>query len=146
MTSDDTTPNYLPAQGFSGLLPRRIIEWTAECVVLEFEIEERHLNRAGAVHGGALMTLMDSACGQLATWAADPAERPRAATVSLSANFILPAVRGPLRITARNLGGGRSLRFTECSIVDADGRLCATGQASFRRFNGESGKTPSPDA
>jgi uncharacterized protein (TIGR00369 family) len=134
MSTDNDMPLSAPAQGFSGLLPRRVIEWTAERVVLEFEIEDRHRNLAGAVHGGALMTLMDSACGQVGTWAESEAHRPKAATVALSANFILPALHGPLRITARNLGGGRSLFFADCTVVDAHGKLCATGQASFKRF------------
>jgi uncharacterized protein (TIGR00369 family) len=138
MSEDDAAPaRAIPASGFGALLPVRLVERTAQRMVLEFDIAEHHRNRAGAVHGGALMTLMDIACGQVGIWAESSAAPARAATVSLSANFILPALRGPLHITARNLGGGRTLFYADCEIVDADGKLCATGQASFRRFKGD---------
>ena len=51
------------ATGFRRLLGYRTAEWREGHAVLEMDLDERHMNRAGVLHGGALATLIDTACG-----------------------------------------------------------------------------------
>lgn len=98
--------------------------------LLELALQPRLCNRFGTVHGGVLMSLMDTA----GLWAcASPGATPQATTVSLSCSFLAPATLAATpRLTARAevVKRGRSMVF--CSIVvTAAGRPLAMAQGSF---------------
>lgn len=119
-------------KGFNAVLAYRIAEWSDGRVVLELEIGEQHLNRAGLVHGGVLMTLLDVGAGYSGVYSDDPATIRRGVTLQLTATFIAPAKRGPLRCIGARRGGGKSVYMATSELVDADGTLCAVGQGTFR--------------
>ncbi len=84
------------------------------------EVDERHCNAQGFVHGGALVTFLDHALSLLVWEAAD---RAQCATVQLDTLF-LRAVRAPafVELDAEILRKGRSLIF-------ARGTLRVAGEA-----------------
>jgi uncharacterized protein (TIGR00369 family) len=86
--------------------------------VLGVRVAERHLNRAGTVHGGLLATLVDAAIGRAVRASAGQAG---AATVSLTTDYLGPAGPGDWleARTAVDRAGGR-LAFVDCTVRCGD--------------------------
>jgi acyl-CoA thioesterase len=101
---------------------------------LTLELEAKHLNRGGVLHGGVLMTLFDAACGYACMAFHDDPQTPSLVTVSMNTNFMASVDKGVLRIEAKITGGGRSTVFTEAEAFDEAGQVIATATGIFRRL------------
>jgi uncharacterized protein (TIGR00369 family) len=95
-------------------------------MVSAFRAEPRHMNGAGFMHGGCLMTFADSA---LFTIASRELGNDRGVTLSLTGDFLDPARVGQL-VEAR----GRVVRAGGKTIF-VEGLITADGQPVLR-FNG----------
>ncbi len=92
---------------------------------VEIELEKRHLQPFGVVHGGVFASLID-ATGFWAVYSqAD--EGVGMTTVELKLNYLAPAVSGRLIGLGRCIKLGRSLGLGEARIENEDGRLLAHG-------------------
>ena len=107
----------------------RLAEIAPRHAVMEVDVDERHLNYLGGVHGGLLAALADTVCffpqpllpsGQAAT------------TVNLSLNYVRAAVVGDrLQARAELLHLGRRTASLAVKIADRQGRLIAHGTATL---------------
>jgi len=88
-------------------------------VVIALDIEPRHLNPSGIVHGGTLCSLADTAIGMAVVSRIDR-ERQRAVTAQLSVSFLRAATAG--RLVARGVVTlmGRRLAHGEAQITCGD--------------------------
>lgn len=86
-------------------------------------------NVIGAVHGGALATLLDVAMASAAVSARDFVQT--AVTLALHTQFIAPGT-GRLVAEAQWLHSDGDVAHCRATVTDADGRLVAQGQGSFR--------------
>ncbi len=100
---------------------------------VEITIKARHLNRAGTVHGGFLMTLLDSLMGYAATSTLEE-RQPRLATSRMTTQFLEAASGGQLIGEGRVVSGNGSYLLTSGELRDGDGRLIATAQGQFTRL------------
>ena len=125
-----------PPSGFMELLGYRVAEWRDGHGVIVLDAGPRHLNRAGVVHGGVLTTLIDTACGFSATFCPVPGRVRRVMTLSLTVTFTGQAGPGPIRAVGTKRGGGTRIFACSADVLDADGRLVAVGQGSFRYHTG----------
>ena len=100
---------------------------------LEITIEPRHLNRAGTVHGGMLMTLLDSLMGYAATSTLEERE-PRLATSRMTTQFLEAVSGGQLLGEGRVVSDNGGYLLTAGELRDQDGRLIATAQGQFTRL------------
>lgn len=101
--------------------------------IIEIKLKQEHCNRQGTVHGGVLLSLMDTA----GLWANAPADgsMPAAATASLNCNFLrgarlakVASLRAESQVTKR----GRAIYFSTVSVYACPGEeLIATGQGVF---------------
>ena len=92
------------------------------------DADERHLNQAGTIHGGAIATLVDTAMGAAVFGGTDDDERP--VTISLNLSYLEAAAPGRLVATARVRRRGS--RFTVLDAdVEQDGTIVATGTGTF---------------
>lgn len=96
-----------------------------------FVPEERHMNGAGSVHGGMLMTLADICMGRSANLAA---EGGRAVTVSLNCDFVGPgkldeAIEVEVAVTRRT----RSVLFMSATLAGG-GRILMTASGVWKRL------------
>ena len=107
---------------------RELVEGQVECA---FRAEHRHLNGAGAVHGGCFMTFADFCCFAIA-WRA--LEGRSAVTVALEGDFLAAGREGDL-ITARGeiLRAGAALIFVR-GIIAASGRQALSFSGILKRF------------
>lgn len=83
----------------------------------------------GGIHGGVMMTLLDTA-GWF-TSAAAHAEDVWVATSELSVHLLLPAEKTALRAAGKVIKSGRRLDIVEAQVTDDDGRLVAHGIGTF---------------
>jgi uncharacterized protein (TIGR00369 family) len=97
---------------------------TARLVV---EVDERHLNPAGAVHGGMLATLVDTTMGAAVRSAVDE-ETP--ATSQLTVTYLRPGKPGQLEVSARVSKRGENLTMVEAD-VEQDGKTLVHALATF---------------
>lgn len=92
---------------------------------LTIELENRHMQPFGVVHGGVFATLIDAA----GFWAvySQANEDVAMTTVELKLNFLAPAFSGKLIGLGRCIKLGRSLGLGDATIENEEGRLLAHG-------------------
>ena len=99
-------------------------------VVAFLEVDDRHLNPNGIVHGGVVFTLADTAMGWATLAVLDDGQI--CASIEVSVRYLRPIPRGRLVATASVLRAGRRIVHLECSVtVDGDDRPVAVLQGSF---------------
>ena len=102
------------------------------------DLDARHANRNGRIHGGVLTTVLDAAMGFAASTAFALAEgghpaRTDVLTLSLTTNFVAATDAGRVTATGRVDRNGRAIAFASGEVRDDAGTLLATGTASFKR-------------
>lgn len=129
-------PDYglLPPQPFQEHLGWRVTRCGDRLCELDLLIQPHHLNRNGIVHGGVLMSMLDSASGLAVAYQSGTAKPLPTVTVSLTCNFISTTSAGRLIAIGRVDGGGGRFLSTTATLSSDDGRLLATALGSFRRF------------
>ncbi|HIC65762.1 MAG TPA: PaaI family thioesterase [Paracoccus sp.] len=113
----------MPAQSkFSVLLGIEIVTCTPQEVVCTMVVTEDMSNRNGVLHGGALMTLSDTAAGT-ASFISSPAEISNT-TVEAKTNFIRPVKLGDT-VTARcePVHVGRATSVLQVTMTRGDGKV-----------------------
>jgi 1,4-dihydroxy-2-naphthoyl-CoA hydrolase len=113
--------------GYNNVIGLRFVEASPDRFVAELEIDERHLQPYGLVHGGIYAGMIESLCS---TGAALSVWNEGKNTVGLeNTTAFLRAVRsGTLRGTARPLARGRRSHVWEAEIKDDRDRLVASGR------------------
>ncbi|GEB34249.1 MULTISPECIES: PaaI family thioesterase [Brevibacillus] len=90
-------------------------------------------NSGGAVHGGILATLIDSAMGSLINRSLPPEQY--AVTTELKLNYLRPGIGERLRAEATFLHRGQTLVVMEGSVYDERNHRIAHGTGSFIVLN-----------
>jgi uncharacterized protein (TIGR00369 family) len=103
------------------------LEW-GTCV-LEVDLDEKHLQPFGCVHGGVIASVMDAA----AFWAVFPRVKDGMGltTVEIKVNYLAPVKNGKLVAKGRCIKIGRTLALGEAYINSAEGNLLAHGTATM---------------
>jgi uncharacterized protein (TIGR00369 family) len=90
--------------------------------------EEAHMNSFNVTHGGAIMTLLDVT---MATAARSVDKGMGAVTIEMKTSFMQPA-RGTLTGKGRLIHRTRNMAFTEGTVYDAEGQVCAHATGTFK--------------
>ena len=103
------------------------LEWGT--AILEVDLEEKHLQPFGYVHGGVIASVMDAA----AFWAVFPQvkEGMGLTTVEIKVNYLAPVQKGKLIAKGRCIKIGRTLALGEAYINGSEGNLLAHGTATM---------------
>jgi uncharacterized protein (TIGR00369 family) len=118
--------------GFLALIGAHTPEASDGKATLSVEVDERHLNHAGTVHGGLLATLVDTTMGSAIRSAIDD-EVP--ATSQLSITYLRPGKPGRLEVTATVRKRGQNLTVCEAD-VEQDGKSLVHALATFALVDG----------
>ena len=102
---------------------------------LHLEVVEKHLNRAGVLHGGIFSVLLDSACGYAASRHLSKDASQRVVTLTLTTNYLAPGLPGPVRAIGRVTGGGATTIFAEGEVIDGAGTRLAIASVIMRRIS-----------
>jgi len=114
---------------FVGHLGLRLLEKRDGTARVAFDPKPEHFNSWNAIHGGAVMTLLDVALSS-ACRALDEA-CVGCVTVEMKVNFIA-AAKGPVVAEAHAQRAGRSLLFSEGEVRDASGATLAKAVGTFK--------------
>jgi len=119
-------------ENFNSLVGLDLILWERDHARIDLVLRPEHQNGVGSVHGGVLMTLLDTVSGFAGVYSHDDEEHRRCATISFNVKFVKAATSGTLHAEAHCQGGGKSIFFTRAEIRDDAGNLIATGDGTFR--------------
>ena len=105
----------------------RDLEWGTS--LLEVQLEEKHLQPFGNVHGGLMASVVDAAT----FWAVFPqVERGKGlTTVEIKVNYLAPVQKGKLVAHGQSIKLGRTLALGEARITDSKGKLVSHGTATM---------------
>jgi uncharacterized protein (TIGR00369 family) len=106
--------------------------------VFEMEVDERHHNPMGTLHGGVYCDLADAAMGY--AYAATLGEGETFTTVELKINFLRAVRQGKLTAEARVVKAGSALGYVECDVTDQAGKLVARAASTCMKLR-EAGPT-----
>ena len=95
---------------------------------LRFVPRPEHLNSFGVAHGGAIMTLLDVT---LATAARSVELGIGVVTIEMKTTFMQPC-KGVLTGKGTLMHRTRSMAFTQGTIHDSEGKVCAHATATFK--------------
>ena len=129
MPAADTTPP-MPPQHLGGLdaaLGVRVVRTGPDEVVLEYDIDDRHRQPYGIVHGGMHCTVVETACSMGAALAAAPRGQS-VVGVENHTSFVHAVREGRVTVTARPLTRGRRSQLWQADARTADGTLIASGR------------------
>lgn len=90
------------------------------------DIQPKHCNPRGSVHGGMSATMMDTAGGVAAIFSG-PEPRP-IVTQSASAHYLRPLKGTRIVAEARVVKAGHRTCLTRADLYDDEGQLCCTGE------------------
>jgi uncharacterized protein (TIGR00369 family) len=96
---------------------------------VSLDIEDRHRNLVGTLHGGMISTLADTATGLAMATALERGQTWT--TTSLAVTFLAPGRSGGASATGRVVKAGRRFGYAEADVTDDSGRLLARATATF---------------
>ena len=92
--------------------------------IWEYRVDQAHFNPHGALHGGVVMALLDTAMGFAVAARVRPDGRFNAAA-EMSTRFVAPVRAGTIRAEATLLKAGKRLAVVEARATDDQGVLVA---------------------
>lgn len=111
--------------GLARHLGMKFLEASPERVLAELEIREEVCTLGGAIHGGSLMALADTAgaVGTLAFLEKNPDAGKGTATLESKTNFFAAARAGKVRAESTPLHKGRRTHVWQTRVTDESGKL-----------------------
>src|SRR5215471_1847744 len=116
--------------GWNTAMGIRLLRATADEVTAELEVDRRHRQAYGIVHGGVYSGMVETVSSVAAAlWAS----RHQQSVVGLEnhTSFLLAVREGKLYATARPLMRGRRTQVWEANVTDDASRIVATGRVRF---------------
>jgi uncharacterized protein (TIGR00369 family) len=113
------------------LLALRMVPADGDTVVVEMPVREEAFNQSGNLHGGAIATLIDVACGSTAARSSsfEPG-RNTIVTADLHVRYLGRPKGDVVRAEARLLRSGRQLVVVECRVLDTLDNVIAAADFS----------------
>jgi uncharacterized protein (TIGR00369 family) len=113
--------------GLDAALGIRVVRSAPDEVVLEYDVDDRHRQPYGIVHGGMHCTVVETACSMGAAIAAAPRGQS-VVGVENHTSFVHAVREGRVTVTARPLTRGRRSQLWQAEARTADGTLIASGR------------------
>jgi uncharacterized protein (TIGR00369 family) len=100
--------------------------------IFEMEVDERHHNPMGTLHGGIYCDLADAAMGF--AYASTLGEGEMFTTIELKINFLGAVRKATLTADARVVKAGSTLGYVECEVKDHTGKLVAKAASTCMKL------------
>lgn len=117
-------PATMPPSPLDDLLGARVVHAGPDRVVVELDVDARHHQPFGIVHGGVYATLAETAASVAGSFGA-PGPDGHAVGVTNHTDFLRPVSGGRLTAEATPLQRGRTLQLWRIDITDDADRLVA---------------------
>jgi uncharacterized protein (TIGR00369 family) len=118
------------ASCFPALLSMRMQHVGIGTAAFTVDVEEKHRQLMGVVHGGVIAALIDTAAFWAVYYAVDDETR-WLTTVDLKLNYLAPATGGTLIAEGRQIKAGATLCYADATVTDTAGKLLAHGTATL---------------
>ncbi len=121
--------NIVNKSPYFSLLSMEIKDLKWGTSLLEIQLEEKHLQPFGNVHGGVMASVVDAAT----FWATFPQVENGLGltTVEIKVNYLAPVQKGRLKAEGRCIKMGKTLALGEAFVKDEEGKLIAHGTATM---------------
>lgn len=126
---EDIRERFASSEFHTAFVGARLDRVAPDEVDVSLQVEPRHLNLAGTLHGGMIATLADTATGL--AYRTGLEEGASAFTSSLSMTFLRPGGVGVVTARGRVVKRGSRFGYAEADVEDAEGRLLARATATF---------------
>lgn len=96
---------------------------------LEIELQRKHLQPFGIVHGGVLASLIDAAC----FWScfSQLPDDQGMTTAEIKLNYLAPVVNGTVSALGRCIKLGKTMGLSEATVYDDRQRILAHGTSTL---------------
>ncbi len=104
--------------------------------ILEIDIENKHLQPFGFIHGGVFSSIIDAA----AFWAVYCSIEDQNAgmtTIDLKLNYLAPATSGKLIVKGRQIKLGKTLGYAEAEVRNEQGKILSHGTSTLMVLAGK---------
>jgi uncharacterized protein (TIGR00369 family) len=118
-----------PLAGFNELLGIQLKGADGAGYRLELEIDQRHLNGAGGVHGGVYLSLLDTAMARACRLG--QAEAAYWPTLEMKVNFLRSVGAGRIVANGYVIKRGRRTCYVEGELLGDGGQLLARGSGTM---------------
>lgn len=125
----DIAAGKCPLPPYDGHMWFRLVGWEGDGAIFEGDGDARVTNPTGAIHGGVIAGLADSAMGLSAGRLKPPGHF--ATNMDLNVRFFRAAAHGKLRARAAVAKRGKRALFMECDVTDVSGALVARATSTF---------------
>ena len=116
-------PHFLSHLGMNLVMARKGL------AQVQMAVTASHMNVFGAVHGGAVFSLVDTAMGAALVGFLE--EKETMATVEAKINYIRPVVSGSITAEAAVLHRGQHTAVLEASVTTSDGVVVAHALGTY---------------
>lgn len=113
-------------RSFFGMTLERVAEGEVDVAL---DVEDRHRNLLGIVHGGVIATLADTATGLAYRTVLEPGTQH--VTSQLNVTYLAPGRGGRILARGRVIKRGRRTGYAEADVLDEESRLLARASALF---------------
>ena len=110
--------------------------------VLEIDLDQKHLQPFGFVHGGVFASIIDAAAFWAVFYEIED-QRTGATTVDLKLNYLAPAVSGKLIAKGHQIKLGKTIGYAEAKVTAENGKILAHGTSTLILLPGK-GLTSDP--
>jgi uncharacterized protein (TIGR00369 family) len=114
---------------YFALLGMKLRDFSIGNSLLEIDVEGKHLQPFGVVHGGVFSSIIDAA----AFWSVYPEvpEDMGMTSVDLKLNYLAPANTGKLIARGTRIKLGKTLGLGAAEVTDEEGRILAHGTSTL---------------
>ena len=107
------------------LLSMKVCEMGKGFAKVEMDIENKHLNPFGGIHGGVYSSLIDTA----AYWAVycDIEENAGLISLDVKVDNLASIKEGHLVVEGKRIKAGKSICIADAAIIDSEGKYLAHG-------------------
>lgn len=97
--------------------------------LVEVDVENKHLNPFGGIHGGVYASIIDTA----AYWAiyCELEENAGLVSLDLKVNNLAPIKSGKLIVKGRRIKFGRTISLAEAVVTSQEGKILAQGTSTL---------------
>jgi uncharacterized protein (TIGR00369 family) len=125
----------VPPPPVADTIGMRLVAASPGEATFELDVQQRHANPMGTVHGGILCDVADGAMG--VAYASTLDEGESFTTLELKINFLRPFRTGRIRAHGRLVDRGRNVGLVECRVVDDEGRQIAHATSTCMTLRGD---------
>jgi uncharacterized protein (TIGR00369 family) len=115
-----------------------VVSFDEGAALLELDVDGRHANTMGTVHGGVLCDLADLAMGVACYSTLEEGES--FTTIELKVNFTKPVWSGRLTARGEVKKAGRRVVLLQCDVLDDGGSLVAFATSTCLVLRGEAAR------